>query len=90
MERHFARTFNGNNSPVTTHATGPHELATVLIVSIIRACLRPTTDWQLTEEDVDAHESDGGLLRCEVGNASYRPGDGYDELADGHADGSHE
>jgi hypothetical protein len=25
--RHFARAFNGNSSPVTTHATGPHELA---------------------------------------------------------------
>ena len=22
-ERHFARAFRGNNSPVTTHATGP-------------------------------------------------------------------
>ena len=27
IERHFARAFKGNSSPVTTHATGPHELA---------------------------------------------------------------
>jgi hypothetical protein len=27
MERHFARDLSGNNSPVTTHATGPQELA---------------------------------------------------------------
>ena len=32
MERHFARTFSGNSSPVTTHATGPQELATGLAV----------------------------------------------------------
>lgn len=27
MDKHFARTFNEYNSPVTTHATGPHEQA---------------------------------------------------------------
>lgn len=27
MERHLARAFNGNSSPVTTHATGPQEEA---------------------------------------------------------------
>lgn len=27
IDRHFARTFNEYNSPVTTHATGPHEQA---------------------------------------------------------------
>jgi hypothetical protein len=44
----------------------------------------------LTEEDVDAHESNRGLLCWEVGRSSYGSGDGYDELADGHAGGSHE
>jgi hypothetical protein len=48
------------------------------------------TNCSLTEEDVDAHESDGSLLRWEVGRSSYGSGDGYDELADGHAGGSHE
>lgn len=27
IDKHFARTFNEYNSPVTTHATGPHEQA---------------------------------------------------------------
>lgn len=27
MERHFARALSGKSSPVTTQATGPHELA---------------------------------------------------------------
>jgi hypothetical protein len=27
MLKALALTFNGNSSPVTTHATGPHELA---------------------------------------------------------------
>lgn len=27
MERHLARALRGNSSPVTTHATGPQELA---------------------------------------------------------------
>jgi hypothetical protein len=48
------------------------------------------TNRPLTEEDVDAHESDGGLLRREVGRSGYSSGNGYDELADGHAGGSHE
>jgi hypothetical protein len=48
------------------------------------------TNCSLTEEDVDAHESDGSLLRWEVGRSSYGSGDGYDELADGHAGRSHE
>jgi hypothetical protein len=44
----------------------------------------------LTEEDVYANESNGCLLRWEVGRSGYGPGDGYDELAHGHAGGSHE
>jgi len=74
---------------VTTHATGPQELATILAIRMVRVgylIVGPS----LTEEDVDAHERDGGLLRWEVGDTGNRSGDGYNELADGHADGSHE
>ena len=44
---------------------------------------------RLTEEDVDAHERDGGLLGCNIGRAGYRSSDRHDKLADTHADGSH-
>ena len=74
---------------MTTHATGPQELATILAIRMVRVgylIVGPS----LTEEDVDAHERDGGLLRWKVGRSSYGPGDGYDELADGHTGGSHE
>ena len=47
-------------------------------------------DRSLTEEDVDAHESDGGLLCWKVGGSGHGPCDGYDELADGHPGGSHQ
>jgi hypothetical protein len=75
---------------VTTHATGPQELATRLIVrnDTLRV-LRLFVMWLLTEEDVDAHESDSCLLCREVGNSSYGSGDGYDKLANSHTNSSH-
>lgn len=45
---------------------------------------------RLTEEDVDAHEGDGGLLSGEIGGTGNRASDGNDELAHAHADGAHE
>jgi hypothetical protein len=90
MDRHFARTFNGNSSPVTTQATGPQELATRLAVRERIVWVWSIDYHSLTEENVDAHKSDSGLLCREVGRSSYGSGDSYDELADGHAGGSHE
>ena len=72
IERHFARTLRGNSSPVTTQATGPHELA------------------RLTEEDVNAHKGNSGLLGWQICCASYSSSDGDDELANAHANSAHE
>jgi hypothetical protein len=40
------------------------------------------------EEDVDAHEGDGGALSSEIGGTGDRTCDGDDELANTHADGT--
>lgn len=45
---------------------------------------------ELTEEDIDAHKGDSGLLCCEIGRAGHSSGDSDNELTDAHANGSHE
>lgn len=42
------------------------------------------------EEDVNAHESDGGLLRGQIACTCRSAHDGHDELAHAHAHGAHE
>ena len=85
IERHFARTFSGKSSPVTTQATGPQELATMEQLAVLISL----TSGNLTEEDVNAHEGDRSLLCSNIGRASNSTRDCHNELTNTHPDGTH-